>query len=120
MRIVSFIEDVPARLPDVRSAGFAEVALGSGSGEAHAYAVYFEPGGFVAPQAVGFAQLFIVTAGAGWVAGADGVRHPISSGQLAHFEKGEIHAKGSDGGMAAIMVQMSELFAQASMPTYLA
>ena len=83
----------------------ASLEIGSGAGEAHVHCVYFDAGGKICAHPTGFAQLFIVTEGEGWVAGADGKRVKLCAGQAAYFERGEMHAKGSDTGMAAVMVQ---------------
>jgi len=79
----------------------------------HEYAVHFKARGAIGPHRAGFGQLFIVTEGCGWVAGADGVRHAIAPGEVAHIEKGEVHSKGSDEGMSALMVQMTDLVVHA-------
>jgi hypothetical protein len=47
------------------------------------------------------AQLFLVIAGSGWVAGADGIRHPIQAGQGAHWAAGEVHTSGTDTSLTA-------------------
>lgn len=60
---------------------------------------------FVGAHPTGFCQLFMVVQGTGWVAAEDGVRVELRAGQGAYFEQGEIHSKGSDAGMLAIMVQ---------------
>ncbi|HEY8520198.1 MAG TPA: cupin domain-containing protein [Gammaproteobacteria bacterium] len=120
MRILSFTDEGAELIGDFGSSGAAAVNLAMGFGETHAYAVYFEPGGLIGPHRAEFAQLFIVVGGQGWVASEDGVKHPISAGQLAHIEKDEMHSKGSDGGMSAIMLQVTDLVAQVSLPTYLA
>jgi hypothetical protein len=52
------------------------VPLGSGRGEGHIYCIYLGPGGEIGPHESGFAQLFLVLAGSGWVSGADGGHSP--------------------------------------------
>ena len=49
--------------------------------------------------------------GAGWVAGSDGERLPLAEGQAAFIERGEIHAKGSETGLTALVVQVRDLVA---------
>jgi len=39
----------------------------------------------------------------------DGVRQPLAAGQGAFIARGEVHAKGSDAGLTAIMVQLTDL-----------
>ncbi len=89
-----------------RNAGSAP--LGSGSGEAHAHVVRFEPGGAIGPHPAGFAQLFIPVSGSGWIAGPDGAHRGLGPGQVGYVARGEIHSKGSDAGMVAIMVQVRD------------
>src|SRR5215831_6869474 len=81
---------------DVKLTSALEVA--EGSGEAHAYVLYFEPGGEIGPHEAGFGQLFFAVSGSGWVAGEDGVRRTLDEGDAALFARGERHSKGSEGG----------------------
>jgi quercetin dioxygenase-like cupin family protein len=87
----------------------SSIDLAEGEGEAHAYVVYFEQGGVIGPHEAGFGQLFVALSGDGWVAGADGVRMPLAQGQAAHISRGEIHSKGSETGLTALMVQVRDL-----------
>jgi hypothetical protein len=54
-------------------------------------------------------QLFIVIAGGGWVRGETDERFPITSGQAAFWEKGELHASGSESGMTVIVIEAEDL-----------
>ena len=49
-------------------------------------------------------QLFMVIDGSGWVTGGDGIRHPISSGEVVLWHPGEEHESGSDTGMSALIL----------------
>ena len=49
-------------------------------------------------------QLFMVIEGSGWVTGEDGVRHPISSGEVVLWRPGEEHESGSDTGMSVLIL----------------
>ncbi len=109
MQILDGGRHVAQAIERFESRGAAAVRLGSGHGEAHVYAVYIEPGGEIGPHEAGFDQLFVATEGAGWAAGADGRRLPIEPGQAALFRRGEIHSKGSEIGMTALMVQIEAL-----------
>ncbi len=109
MRIINFGPERAETISLFNSVGAASVELGAGSGEAHAYAVYIEAGGLIGPHPAGFGQLFLVVQGSGWAAGADGRRSALTSGQGAYFDRGEVHSKGSDSGMTAIMLQVREL-----------
>ena len=109
MRIIDFPRDHARPIELFDAVDAANVHLGSGRGEAHAYCVYFSPGGNIGPHPAGFAQLFLVVEGSGWVAGSDGIRLPLTTGKGAHFAPGEVQSKGSDSGMTVIMVQADEL-----------
>ena len=87
----------------------ASVKILEGSGEAHAYVLEFEPGGEIGPHEAGFGQLFVALSGSGWVAGADGERVALAEGDAAFFPRGDVHSKGSETGMTALMVQVRDL-----------
>ncbi len=109
MRVIEFSRSSAQPIALFGSVAASSVRIGDGSGEAHVYCIYFEPGGFIGEHPTGFGQLFLVMEGAGWVSGADGSRVPLAAGQGAYFENGERHAKGTESGMTALMVQVSEL-----------
>jgi quercetin dioxygenase-like cupin family protein len=83
--------------------------LAGGTGEADVHAVHFPPGGEIGRHPAGFGQLFPIVAGEGWVAGGDGVRHALRAGHRAAIARGELHAKGSDSGCSAVMIQLGDL-----------
>jgi quercetin dioxygenase-like cupin family protein len=85
------------------------VPIADGVGEAHVYWIAFEPGGVIGPHEAGFGQLFVPVDGAGWVAGQDGRRLAVSPGESAFIARGEMHSKGSDSGMTALMLQVRDL-----------
>lgn len=107
----SLAERIGSRPYEVKLA--SSIALAEGEGEAHAYALYFEPGGEIGPHEAGYGQLFVALSGDGWVAGGDGARVPLAEGQAAFIQRGEIHAKGSETGLTALMVQVRDLAALA-------
>lgn len=111
MRIVrpseSAAERIGVRPFAVSNASSLELA--EGEGEAHAYVIYLQPGGEIGPHEAGFGQLFLALAGEGWVAGQDGVRQTLATGEAAFFARGELHSKGSETGLTALMVQVREL-----------
>ena len=109
VRIVDFSKSSATPIEHFESQDAASVPVASGSGDAHVYTIYFEPGGSIGRHPTGYAQLFLVVAGTGWVEGGDGVRHPLLEGQGAYFENGEQHSKGSDAGMTAVMIQVDQL-----------
>lgn len=92
----------------------SSITVAEGDGEAHVYVVYFEPGGVIGPHEAGFGQLFVIMAGGGWVAGGDGERVPLGEGEAAFIPRGEVHSKGSETGLAALMVQVRDLAPQAA------
>lgn len=104
-----FDADAADPIEDFQSRGASAVQLASGVGSTLVYAIHFEPGGVIGPHQAGFDQIFLVVGGAGWAAGADGMRRPLVSGQAARFSLGELHSKGSDTGMTAIMIQSERL-----------
>jgi quercetin dioxygenase-like cupin family protein len=87
----------------------ASVEIAEGEGEAHAYVLDFEAGGLIGPHEAGFGQLFVALSGAGWVAGEDGVRQSLREGEAAFIPRGEIHSKGSETGLTALMLQIRNL-----------
>src|SRR5918911_3896544 len=109
MRVLEFSREQSQPIELFDSVSASSVHLGDGSGEAHVYCLYFGPGGEIGEHRAGFGQLLLVVEGSGWAAGADGRRVALEAGQGVFFERGEVHSKGSETGMTAIMVQVSEL-----------
>jgi quercetin dioxygenase-like cupin family protein len=109
MRVIETASGAAEPITEFDSVAATRVVVADGVGDAHAYVVSFEPGGSIGPHTAGFGQLFIPVAGSGWAAGGDGQRHRISVGQIAHIARGEVHSKGSDTGMTAVMVQVRDL-----------
>ncbi len=109
MRMIEFAADVAVPIQTFKAVAAASVALGHGTGDVHVYCLHFAAGGQIGDHPAGFGQLFLVVAGQGWAAGADGVRVNLAAGQGVSFAPGEVHSKGSDAGMTAIMVQADQL-----------
>lgn len=109
MRVIDATRAQAEQIDRFSSHGAWSTRLGDGTGESHVYAIHFDAPGEIGPHEAGFDQLFVVVAGAGWGAGADGVRVPLRVGQAAVFRRGEVHSKGSDTGMTAIMIQIDAL-----------
>jgi quercetin dioxygenase-like cupin family protein len=109
MHIIDFTPEHAVPITAYHSRVASSQPLGDGHGEAHVHAVHFGPGGYIGPHPAGFGQLFCAMAGVGWVAGADGVRHELRTGQAAIFARGELHSKGSDTGLTALIVQIADL-----------
>ena len=65
----------------------------------------FAPGAVLGRHPTRLWQLFSVLQGAGWAAGGDGVRVPLSTGDCVMWEPDEDHASGTDDGMLVVVVQ---------------
>lgn len=63
------------------------------------------PGGVIGTHPAGSHQLLLIVTGAGWVAGGDGERVPITAGRAAYWPPGEAHTTGSDTGLTAIALE---------------
>ena len=98
-----------APIVDFASRDAASAELASGSGEAHVHIVEIGAGGEIGPHVAGFSQLFVCLAGSGWVTAGDNKRVSISTGQVAYFARGELHSKGSDTGLRAMIIQVRDL-----------
>ncbi|MBK6485865.1 MAG: cupin domain-containing protein [Gemmatimonadetes bacterium] len=109
MHIITLDSESAVPITEYHSRAARAQLLGDGYGESHFFAVHIAPGGHIGPHPAGFGQLFCAIAGAGWVAGADGVRHELRPGQAAVIARGEPHAKGSDTGLTALMLQVADL-----------
>lgn len=109
MKIIEFSPNLAQPIKMFESVSAKSVHLGDGSGEVHVYCIYFESGSEIGTHRAGYGQLFLVMNGEGWAAGSNGERIKLKAGQGAFFERGELHAKGSDIGMTVIMVQASNL-----------
>src|SRR5262245_57500514 len=109
MRIIEFTPDLAETISAFQSVESSAVAVGHGTGEMHVYAVHFKANAQIGVHPTGFCQLFLVVEGSGWAAGEDGQRVNLSAGQGVSFEMGEVHAKGSETGMIAIMVQATHI-----------
>lgn len=107
-RIIKFDRSVAATIENYGARSTKSVHLGSGTGESHAYALHFDAGGEIGEHETGFGQLFVVVDGAGWVSSDDG-RHDVAVGDAVFLPRGVMHAKGSDTGMTAVMIQMYDL-----------
>jgi hypothetical protein len=109
MQLVDLSPELATAIREFEAAGVAALAVATGAGAAHIYTLYFEPGGQIGPHVAGFGQLLVPLTGSGWVAGADGVQFALIPGQLAYWSRGELHSKGSEAGMTALMIQVRDL-----------
>ena len=91
------------------ASGVSSIKGAEGSGDGHVYTLYFQSGGQIGRHPAGPAQLFLVVEGSGWVEGGDGIRRAVEMGEATYFAPGESHAKGSETGMTAVMIQLDRL-----------
>lgn len=68
-----------------------------------------DAGGHLGRHPTVLSQLFVVIEGSGWVAGADGTRMPITSGEAALWEAGEKHESGTDAGMRVAVLEATSI-----------
>jgi len=106
VHVIAFSAESALPISEFASQRARAQPLADGDGECHVYFVHLEAGGFIGPHPAGFDQLFLVASGSGWVAGPDGLRQSLSAGQGAVIARGEVHSKGSDAGLSAIMIQI--------------
>ena|SRR5215510_11299522 len=106
MNVIAFSAESASPISEFGSRGARAQALADGDGESHFYFIHLGAGGVIGPHPAGFDQLFLVTSGSGWVAGPDGLRQLLHAGEGAAISRGEIHSKGSDAGLSAIMIQI--------------
>lgn len=85
----------------------SRIAFGDGGVTVTCLAV--RPGGVIGTHPATGDQLFLIIAGSGWVAGADGMRHPVQAGQGVRWAAGEVHTSGTDTSLTALAVEGSNL-----------
>ncbi|MGI8588652.1 MAG: cupin [Chloroflexia bacterium] len=76
-----------------------------GDGPLQGGCMHIGAGGLVGYHQTTVPQLFLVTAGEGWVRGEGPERTPIRSGTAAFWVGGEWHEAGSETGMTAIVIE---------------
>ena len=109
MIVFDFDDTRLATIVDFHSHGASAAEMATGTGSAHIHLVQIDAGGEIGPHVAGFGQLFLALDGRGWVSAGDGKRVSIARGQAAYFARGERHAKGSDDGLRALIIQVSDL-----------
>ena len=77
--------------------------------EAHVAGIAIGAGGIVGRHPASAQQLFVVVQGSGWVAGGDGEREPIATGEAVLWDAGEDHQSGTDEGLTALVVEAEAL-----------
>lgn len=91
------------------SQGFRATRVAAGAGRVGLTCLSVEAGGVIGTHPATGAQLFLVTAGEGWVAGADGERVPIAAGWGARWDAGEVHTSGTQTGFTVLSVEGAPL-----------
>ena len=106
--VLRFTPDVADAILEFGATGSSAVHLGSGTGEAHAYVLHFEPDGEIGMHEAGFDQLFLVVSGEAWLS-VEGDTVELRTGEAGVVPRGSMHAKGSRRGATAVMVQMLDM-----------
>ena len=109
MRVIDLRSQPVVGIEAFNSSGASSTEFASGGGPAHIHVVRIEAGGMIGPHEAGFCQLFQVISGVGWAAGSDGVRCPLGVGQAAFIARGEIHSKGAESNLLALIIQVEQL-----------
>jgi quercetin dioxygenase-like cupin family protein len=87
------------------STGVHATRVAQFAGRTQATCLTVAAGGRIGTHPAEGAQVLLIVAGSGWVAGADQVRVPIRAGQAACWEPGEAHTTGSDTGLTAVALE---------------
>jgi quercetin dioxygenase-like cupin family protein len=87
------------------SRGMHATRIAELTGKAVATCLAVAPGGLIGTHPAASHQVLLIVAGSGWVAGADGERVPVTAGDAAYWEPGEVHTTGSDEGLTAIALE---------------
>jgi gentisate 1,2-dioxygenase len=87
------------------SRGLHATRVAAGTGRVGLTCLAVAPGGVIGTHSATNAQLFLVIAGQGWVAGPDGSRVPINAGWGVRWDAGEIHTSGTEAGLTALSVE---------------
>jgi hypothetical protein len=90
------------------SQGFRATRIAVGS-QVHLTCLSVEPGGVIGTHPATETQLFLITAGQGWVAGPDGKRVPLKTGWGVRWDAGESHTSGTETGLTALAIEGSLL-----------
>ncbi|WP_154792815.1 cupin domain-containing protein [Occultella kanbiaonis] len=82
----------------------------AGAAETSVHLATVEAGGTIGVHRATKSQVFAVIAGAGEVADTDGVRVPLSAGQLVIWEAGEMHQSWATTAMSVVIVESDGRF----------
>ena len=87
------------------SIGLQATRIAAGDGGVTVTCLAVRPRGAIGTHPASGDQLFLVIAGSGWVAGLDGIRHPVQPGQGVRWAAGEVHASGTGTSLTALAVE---------------
>lgn len=104
MRVFRFERDEHEVAGD-GSRGLHATRIAQLADRARATCLAVEPGGLIGTHPAAAHQVLLIVAGAGWVAGEDGVRVPVAAGDAAYWAPGESHTTGSDQGLTAVALE---------------
>lgn len=105
MRMIRFGQE-RSRPIDLYGSNFEMTPVHAVPGAFFVGAMYIPAGGLVGCHPAACPQLFMVVQGSGWVrAGEGGERVPVSAGDAAFWEAGEMRESGSDEGMNVIVLE---------------
>jgi mannose-6-phosphate isomerase-like protein (cupin superfamily) len=91
---------------DARHAEAASIAFGRG--DAHVRVLRMGAGGEIGEHETGFGQVFVPIEGRGWVRQGE-QEASVKVGSAVYVPRGVLHAKGSDTGLLALVVQVTDL-----------
>jgi hypothetical protein len=84
---------------------FVLAPLTDPTGGARAACLHLAAGDVIGEHEATTGQLFCVVAGSGWVSGSGGHRTAITAWQAVFWDRGEVHAAGTETGMTAIVLE---------------
>jgi hypothetical protein len=91
------------------SAGLLATRVAAGEGPVQLTLLKVEPGGTIGTHPATSPQMFLVFTGAGWIAGPDGERIPLTAGQGVRWDEAEEHTSGTDDGLTALAIEGTPL-----------
>lgn len=108
MKVLSF-DSGAGRHIDLFGSDFLQVPLARCDGEVFVSVMYLAPGGSIGRHRATTPQLFCVVEGEGVVSGGDGIELPVTRGQAALWDEGELHETKTDHGLTAVTVEGAAL-----------
>lgn len=94
---------------DRSGSSFVLAPLTGSGGGARAACLHLGPGDVVGEHEATAGQLFCVVSGSGWVSGSDRSHAAIAAHQAVFWDRGEMHAAGTETGMTVIVLEGHDL-----------